>query len=92
MLTSQRPTSPFIIEFNVIAVSVLKTKLHFWGYFYLKHVSFEQKIDLILYLAIQVCLDNSDTYNSESAITRTLFRQKYCARRLKCVSITRIPL
>ena len=40
---------------------------------------------------LQVCLDNSDTYNSDSAITRTLFGRKNRDRRLKCVLITRIP-
>ena len=38
---------------------------------------------------IQVCLDNSDLYNSESAITRTTFGQRNPAGQLNCFSITR---
>ena len=43
-------------------------------------------------LWIQVCLDKSDLYNSESAATRTTFRRQNPACRLNCVSITRNPL
>ena len=43
-------------------------------------------------LLVQVGEDNSNTYNSDSAITRTLFGRRNRARQLKCVSITRIPL
>ena len=38
---------------------------------------------------VQVCLDNSDTCNSDSAVTRNFFGRKNRARRLKWVSITR---
>lgn len=41
---------------------------------------------------VQVCLNNSDTDNSHSAVTWTLFGRKKCARWLKCVSKARIPL
>ena len=41
---------------------------------------------------VQVCLDNSDLYNSESAITRTIFERWNPGRQLNYVSITRNPL
>ena len=41
---------------------------------------------------LQVHHDHSDTYKSDSAKTQTLLGHKNCARRLKSVSITRIPL
>ena len=46
-----------------------------------------QILNVLMYdsnhLGIQVCL-----YNSDSAVTWTLFRRKYCACQLKCVWIT----
>ena len=47
---------------------------------------------LLLLLLLQVCLDNSDLYNSESAITRTIFGRRNPGRQLNYVSITRNPL
>ena len=42
-------------------------------------------------LNTQVCLDNSDTCNSDPAITLALFGHKNRVCRLKCAWITRIP-
>ena len=48
--------------------------------------------NLVVYIHVQVCLDDSSLYNSESTITRTTFGRQNPACRLNCVSRTRNPL